>query len=150
MTYNKNGNDLLDVFDAFFTNMDNVWAIPNKTNIYSCQFPPLNVYINEETKDLKFEFALAGYSKDEIQLEFEGDYLRLKIIPKTPTIEEEKERSSLHILQHGIKRTSLEKKFYVPIAKYQVDKIKVSFENGVLTIEIPAKDEIKLKKIPIL
>jgi len=146
MIYNtKHGNDLLGIFDAVFSNMEDIWAMPSSANIYSCQFPPLNVYLNEKTKDLKFEFALAGFDKDEIGLEFEGDYLKLSVIPKTDT----KEDDEFVLLQKGIKRSSIEKEFYVPNAKYLVDKIKVKFEGGILEVTIPAKDEIKPRKLLI-
>ena len=39
-------------------------------------YPPANVYLTAE-KDLVFEFALAGFEPDTLDLQFQGDYLVL-------------------------------------------------------------------------
>lgn len=108
------------------------------------KFPPCNIYVDEKSLDLEFEFALAGFSLDEIEMSFEDDYLFLKVNPKKE--ESEKKRETL---QHGISRRSSTSKYYIPFSKYDTDKVSAKFENGVLKVLIPAKEERKPKLIRI-
>ena len=139
------GNDLLDVFDAFFTDMGSIWEMPNSASVYNCSYPPLDLLINEKSKDLKFKFALAGFEKSAISLTFEGDYLQLIVDPSLTPIKED----NFELIQKGIKLSRIDKKFYVPSSKYQTEKIEVKFENGILEIVVPAKVGMQAKKIKI-
>ncbi len=107
------------------------------------QFPPVDVEIDEETKDLYFTFALAGYTSDEISLKFEGDYLELssEIIHK--------EKDSKINLKKGIKKTSFSYKYIVPMSKYESEKVEAEFKDGLLKIHVPARESMKPKQVQI-
>lgn len=141
----KNEYSVLDIFNDIFGDIDRIWSMPT-TPIYQGSFPPCDVLINQETKDLKFHFALAGIDEEAIDLSFEGDYLELKISPIKPL---DNKVDGFSFLQKGIKTSHVTKQYYVPIAKYQVDKIKVTFDKGILEVLIPARDEIKPRKLKI-
>ena len=60
--------------DDFFNSFDALLQTPTyKTSV----FPPMNVYTEDE--GMTFEFALAGYSKDELKVTIEGMSLVVKI-----------------------------------------------------------------------
>jgi len=138
----KRSYDLQDMFDDIF--MDIAPAL-GATCIYPAQsFPPLDVILDEKTKDLLFRFAIAGYSKDEVDVSFTENIMTLSIEPK----KKESERS-LKFLKKGIKTSSVKAKYEVPVTKYRVDSTTAKVENGILEIFIPALEEIKPKSIKI-
>lgn len=142
----RNEYSVLDIFNDIFGDIDRIWAMPATTPIYQGSFPPCDVLLNEETKDLKFHFALAGIDEEVIDLSFEGDYLELSITPEKPV---DNKVDGYSFIQKGIKTSHVSKEYYVPVAKYQVDKIKVVFDKGILEVYIPARDEIKPRKLKI-
>lgn len=142
----KNEYSIFDVFNDIFGDIDRVWSRPISTPIYQGSFPPCDVLVNEETKDLKFHFALAGIDEKDINLSFEGDYLKLEVNHENSA---DKKVDGFSFLQKGIKTSYVFKQYYVPLAKYQTDKTKVTFNKGILEILIPARDEIKPRKLKI-
>jgi len=67
-------HSIFNVFNDIFGDMETILSMP-AAPIYQGSFPPCDVLINEETKDIMFHFALAGIDAEEIDLSFEGDYL---------------------------------------------------------------------------
>lgn len=141
-----------DLFEATFSsfNYDGIGSsainrIPLNyiTNYSAPHFPPVDVEIDEITKDLFFTFALAGYNSDEIRLNFEGDYLELaaEIITK--------EKDKKYSLKKGIKKTSFSYKYTVPMAKYDSERVEATFEDGLLKIKVPAREGMKPKQVKI-
>jgi len=129
-----------DLFDRLFeTGHFTVGAYPAPS------FPPVDTLVNKETKDLTFRLALAGYTKDEVKLTFEGDYLVLNLTKK----EEEKD-DKVSILRKGIRKESGTWRLAVPSTKYETSKVSASFTDGILTVTVPAKEEQKPKAIEIL
>jgi HSP20 family molecular chaperone IbpA len=105
-------------------------------------FPPCNIYINKETSDLKIEVALAGYEEGSVSTDYTDDVLTLKG-EKRKRSEEEKDK--FYKAYHGIKETDFEIEVYVPNSKYDVSKMSGKWNNGLLTIEIPFKQESRIK-----
>lgn len=106
-------------------------------------FPPTNLKMDKD-KNLFFEFALAGFQKNEIDISFQGDWMELTI---TPIRKEEKE--DIAYLNRGIKCSSTKNKYYVPQDKYDTNEVKASFDNGLLKVEIPSKEPEKARPIMI-
>lgn len=117
----------------------------SEARIYDSKFPPCDVKLNEENLDLLFEFALAGFSQEEIDISFEDDYMILSVDPK----EKKEDTSKVSTLMGGIKRGSSRSKYFVPFTKYDSEKAKASFKNGILSVSIPVKEERKPKKLLI-
>ena len=133
-----------ELFSRVFEELDGSSAVRGRTPFYSApSFPPVNVEMDEETKDLYFTFALAGYSSDEISIKFDGDYLKLE----SEIIRKEKDKR--YILKNGIKKTSFAYNYMVPMSKYQTDDTEASFEDGLLKVHIPAREEMKPKQVKI-
>jgi len=139
----------LDFFDRVFRTFDrdltttcgggNVFFTEGGS-LYENRFPPMNVSVNPDTKDLLFEFALSGYKEEEVSVDFEEDYLHLSLDPKEP---EDKKT----YIKHGIKSSQCDAKYFVPSSKYEVNSSTAELKDGILTIFVPAKEEIKPKKI---
>jgi len=139
----KNDYNIYDIFNSIFDDVSNIMSLPMSTPIYQGNFPPCDVLINKESKDLMFKFALAGISKQDISMETEGDYLYLDIQKADDTEE------GYTVIQHGIKRTHTKRKFYIPSSRYNHSKINVSLKDGLLTIYAPVKEDAKPKKVLI-
>ena len=108
------------------------------------QFPPTNVEMDKETKDLYFTFALAGYEPDEIDVKFDGDYMVL-----SSEIKHKEDVPSLAVLRKGIKKSSFAVKYTVPVSKYDTDRTRASFKEGLLSVVIPAREDMKPKTVKI-
>jgi len=134
-----------DIFDLFSKDFDEAFSAVQSSNVFSGSFPPYDVEINEETKDLRFRFALAGYKEKDIEISFDGDYMFLEILSP-----EKKDDKSFKTVQHGIKSSSARLKVAVPSARYDRDIAEAFFEDGILTVFIPRKEEEKPKKIKII
>lgn len=130
-------NELEDaVFNGVGSSRDSIDLYPNG-------FPATDVYIHEKTKDLRLEMGLAGIPKENIHVSIEGDYLVLEI----DKVDREKEGYVRY--QKGIKASHCKRKFFVHSGKYELGKIKVAFNNGILGIDIPAKESEQKKEIKI-
>ena len=128
-----------EIFDRFFENgFYTTGAYPAPS------FPPTDVSIDKETKDLTFRIALAGYSKEEVKLTFEGDFLVLNL---TKTDEEQDDKKS--VLKKGIKKESGTWRLGVPSSKYETSAVSAGFADGVLTVLVPAKETEKPRVIDI-
>jgi HSP20 family molecular chaperone IbpA len=145
-TNNKGSLDVWDTFDELFADFASAIApggACNRELYHTPSFPPVNVFIDEESKDLLFEFAIAGYGKEDVDVTFEGDKMVLQLKSIT------KKEPGLKALKRGFKRPAVETAFIIPSAKYETENAEASVEDGVLTINIPATEKTKPKKITI-
>lgn len=134
------GPNMIDFFDQLFEGFE---GLERGCNMYSASFPPLDVWMDKEHKDLYLEFAVAGISQDEIVLDTEGDHLFLEI-DRLKT-----DRTGMTLIQRGISGASARGKYYVPSSKYKLEEIEAYTKDGILFIKIPARESIKPKKVVI-
>ena len=133
---------MVDLFDEIWKDLHGFER--RHESVYpSASFPPMNVWLDEEQKDLYLEFAVAGINQDDIELDTEGDYLILKIERK------DAQREGLSLLQRGISKAKVHTRYYVPASKYDLYKIEAHTKNGILAVKIPAREVIKPNKILI-
>lgn len=105
-------------------------------------YPPTNIYMTDE-KSMVFEFALAGFNEEDIDLEVRGDYLVLSATAP----QEFRNREEGHYLKRRLKLKDVdEQKYYVPEDKFDRDSIEAVFKNGLLTVTVPPKEEQKSPK----
>jgi HSP20 family molecular chaperone IbpA len=134
----------LSVFKLF----DDLWngfPFPVKVPVYTCtNFPPVNVHLRKN-KDFEFEFALAGYSPESVDIEFLGDYMTLKVGEMDRSCCNE---GDVHLYK-GIKSSAIEARYFVPSDKYATSATKAEWKNGLLKVKIPAKEKTEAKKITI-
>ena len=140
-------NELASMFDAFEKIFDDSFFKGSFAgNVYPITFPPCDIKIKKEHKDLVLEFAVAGIPKELISLSAEGDYLILNI-KELKSAEENVDKYTY--LQKRIKTSEVSQKFYIPSTKYHLDKIDVTLKDGILKLEVPAREEQKPKLLQI-
>ncbi|MCX7788833.1 MAG: Hsp20/alpha crystallin family protein [Spirochaetes bacterium] len=99
-------------------------------------YPPTNVFMKAD-KTLVFEFALAGFKEDQIQLAFKGDYMVLSAKVASEFLPEE----NIRYFKHRLKlKDIVEQKYYVPEDKFDRENVKAVFRHGILKVEIPPKE----------
>ena len=121
-------SDLFDAVDAMF-GLDK----QSTTHYSTPSFPKSNVVI-EEDGTMRFEFALAGYKKEDLKVDFDENRLILSTVEdfKAPEVSENEK-----VLANNIKKTSFNYSYRIPEVKYKFAETKATFENGILTIKVP-------------
>jgi HSP20 family protein len=103
--------------------------------------PPVDV---AETPDhLTFQIEVPGFKENELTLRAENGVLTVEGERK---FEEEKKDRSYHRVERAYGRFS--RSFSLPV-NVSTDNVKASLTDGVLSIEMPKREEAKPKSIPI-
>lgn len=132
--------------DSFFTGTK--YSVPS--------FPPLKV-IKRDNK-VTFKFALAGYSKEDLDISFGKDCLILSTTKeygkrKRGEAEEAfKPKPKAKILVDTFKDAEFSYKYFIPEDKFDFEKANAEFKDGILVISVPAREkklENKVKKVEI-
>lgn len=105
-------------------------------------YPPANIVMNDD-KSMLFEFALAGFNREDIELEFRGDYMVL-----SATVPQElRGGEDAHYLKRRLKLKDVnEQKYYVPEDKFDRDNANAEFNNGLLRVTVPPKEKTEEAK----
>jgi|ETNvirnome_6_100_1030635.scaffolds.fasta_scaffold00431_7 HSP20 family molecular chaperone IbpA len=105
--------------------------VERERNTQTCtmpSFPHSNVWLSPDTNELSMEFALAGYSKDEISVTADIGAISVSVNPDISVCEG-------HSIHHGISRRQAN--FSVRIDKaFDARKATVGFEDGMLRIQM--------------
>lgn len=101
-------------------------------------FPASNVFTDDS--GCTIELALAGYKKEQLKAEIDDN----KIIVSADTGEEDATDKKYH--NHRIKRSSFKRVYTVPTAIYDLENVKTSYVDGILTIFVPLIDKKGLPK----
>jgi HSP20 family protein len=97
-----------------------------------------DVNIIEDKEEFRLEFALPGYSKENITIGIENELLKVSgKYPVNPDQGGELKRIEFN-------KTDFERNFILPNS-INSDEIKGAMENGILTIHLPLKEEVKPK-----
>ncbi len=109
-------------------------------------FPPYNMVMDSED-DYSIEIAVAGYAKDEIDIEVENDIITVTGKAKQSTSDNPFNDSPLYIHQ-GIAKRKFTRKFGLG---EHMEVVGASQDNGILTIKVKkvVPEEKKPKKIAI-
>jgi HSP20 family protein len=94
------------------------------------------VNIIEDKDGFRLEFALPGYSKEHIKIEVDNDLL--KVSGKFPF----KENQSGELKKSEFQKNDFERNFILP-ETIDAEAIKGSMENGILSLQLPLKEEAK-------
>ena len=128
----------MDPFDIVWKNFLDVNSpfntIENKINY------PVDIY--ETENGLRFELAVVGLNQEDLDLQVEGDTLRITHDRKT-------EEESRNYIQKGIARRSFDLAWKVA-AKFDLNQLTAVMDKGLLIIDIPVSEERAPKKIQIL
>ena len=97
--------------------------------------PSTNVIENDDA--YKLEIAAPGYTKKDFNINLEKNVLT---ISSTRALDEEVKYSRKEFAVGGFSRS-----FNVP-ETIETDKIKAEYKNGVLSLSLPKKEEVKISK----
>lgn len=117
------------------------FVLGNPENRFNGNRPAVN--IKENDKEYLLEVAAPGMKKEDFNISFEKDYLTISASKKSET--EEKDDS------HKVKRTefhyeSFERSFFIEEDKVDVDQINAQYQDGILKLILPKKEELKRVK----
>jgi HSP20 family protein len=106
---------------------------------------PVDIF--ETDKGLHFEVACTGLSKEDIELNIEGDILKISYSRGDQGTEEQrtKERKYIH---KGVAKRSFNLGYKIA-SKFDLSKAEAMMENGLLGIKIPFAEEAKPKTLKI-
>ena len=127
-------------FDSIFDEFDRMLE---STERYSTNYPPYNIKRVNDT-DYRIEVALAGYSRDDIEVELKDSALTVRNKSKEQTVDEK----GNGVIHKGISTRQFERAFTIS------EDIKVKdaeLKNGLLTIDLERiiPDEKKPRLIEI-
>ena len=98
------------------------------------QFVPA-VNISEKEDSFSLEMRIPGFKKEDVQIELDNDLLTI-----ASEVAETKEEDSEQFTRKEFRKQSFKRSFNLPESVHQ-DKISASYENGILNISLPKKDE---------
>lgn len=142
-------NSLFDwVGDFMEGDAGNSFRLPKSSKTFSIvtdgsKFPFHNFSINKQTRDCKFEFGLAGYDKEKIEVSFHDNQLFLEVEPA------KRDEPEWEVGVNGLKKSSVHSRYFVDFSKYDVGNAEAEFKDGILTVVIPAFEDQKPKKLAI-
>jgi HSP20 family molecular chaperone IbpA len=127
----------MDPFDIVWKNFLDVnsqfSSIENKINY------PVDIY--ETGNGLRFELAVVGLDQEDLDIQVEGDTLRISHDRKTTEVERT-------YIQRGIARRSFDLAYKVAM-KFDLSQLTATMDKGLLIIDIPISEERAPKKITI-
>ena len=129
---NPNVNGLLGSFlsDGFLN-----W--PNSNWERSMGFSPA-VNISESNDGFTLDLAAPGFQKDDFKIEMEDDLLTISAKVKDDKEEQEKNFTRKEFIRKSFKRS-----FRLAEDKINREEIQASYMDGVLSIDLPKKEEAK-------
>jgi HSP20 family protein len=135
--YSVNRSLVNEMFNNFRTNDY------HEDYLQNCKKQPA-VNIFETEKDFKIELLLPGFTKDDLQINYHKDLLTVKV-DKNESEAVKTEGLKYEHREFGI--FNFEKQFKVP-GSVKSESIDARFENGILIIVLPKKEEA-LEKAPV-
>ncbi|NLB25868.1 MAG: Hsp20/alpha crystallin family protein [Bacteroidales bacterium] len=131
----KSDSFLPSLFDRFFNSGLMDW---NLTNYSNATLPAVNV---KETEDeYILEVAAPGMSKKDFKVNFQKNVLII-----SSEKEEEKKEKEDNYTRREFCYQSFQRSFTVPASDVDSDKITACYDDGILSVKLPKREEIKPK-----
>jgi molecular chaperone IbpA len=128
-------------FDPFDVVWKNIHDSNSKFNTFESKINyPVDIY--ETETGLRFELAVVGLDKSDIEILVESDILRITHSKK------ETEGTERSYLQRGIARRSFDLAWKIA-SKLNLNKLEANMDKGLLIIDIPYAEEKAPKKVTI-
>jgi HSP20 family protein len=139
MTLVKFSNQMPSLIDRFFNDDLFDWSLQNFSNTNS-NLPAVN--IKEKDDAFEIEMAAPGFNKEDFKIELNNNLLSISSEKKTENETKENERFTRREFSYQ----SFMRSFTLPNS-IEGEKINAKYENGILNIHIPKKDEAKVKPV---
>lgn len=129
LAHRTNNNWLPSLIDEMFNNDFSGGTAP----VTSRFIPAVNV--SELEDKFQLEMAIPGFSKEEVTIEVDKDLLTI-----SSEIEQNNDTTTEQFTRREFTKRSFKRAFNIPESVHQ-DAIDGSYENGILTITLPKKEE---------
>jgi HSP20 family protein len=123
-------------FNDFLTRDLWNWGL-NNNSVTNTTIPAVNIKENNDAFNV--EVAAPGMKKEDFKVELDGNMLTISSEKTDETKENEGERYSTQEFSYQ----SFQRKFQLPKDVVDADKIEAHYENGLLHLVIPKKEEAK-------
>lgn len=118
-----------------------IW--PGRTELFTGQTFPLDVYESPDKQAYIVEASIAGFKPEEIQITAEAGTLTIHAEKK----EEKKEEKGSYLRRERFEG-EMTRTVMLP-GSFDEGKVEASYEHGVLTIRAPKAEHAKPKQIPV-
>jgi len=135
---NGNLNQMPLLFDDFFNRDIFNWGLSNFSNT-NTTIPSVN--IKETPENFLVEVAAPGMSKKDFKIELDGTMLSISSEKRSEQQETEDEKYTRREFSYQ----SFYRTFDLPKEVVDLDKIQAKYDNGLLQLLIPKKEEAKQK-----
>ena len=137
----KRNNTFLNDIDHFFNSL--FPDFPRRELASNVEgFPVTNVFVNENG-DYKLEVAVTGFNRDELDVSVEDGCIVIRGEKK-----EEREIGDWKFVAGRLKHESFSKRYRLS-NRLDWEKTDVNLKDGMLTVIIPAREDVKPKQIEI-
>jgi HSP20 family protein len=126
------------LFDDFFNRDLFNWGVSNFSNT-NTTIPSVN--IRETNENFDVEVAAPGMNKKDFKIELDGNMLTIS----SERSEENQDKEDEKYSRREFSYQSFYRTFNLPKEVVDVDKIEAKYENGLLHLLIPKKEEAKQK-----
>lgn len=139
MTYLKFNQPSLKSLDSFLENLLNEIPSPDKYRDQSngFNFPPVN--ISETNQNFELEFNVPGRNKEDFKITVDKNILTVSLDKKEEVKDENKKQIKKEFTLQPFKRS------FTLDEKVMTDNIVAKYENGLLVLSIPKKEEVKVE-----
>jgi len=137
MTYVKFNQPAVKTIDSFLNNILN--ELPSFQSFQSngINFPPVNI---SETKDVyELEFNVPGRNKEDFKITVDKNILTVSFDKKEEVKDENKKQIKKEFSLQSFKRS------FTLDEKIISENIAARYENGVLVLSLPKKEEVKVE-----
>ncbi|MCK0132571.1 Hsp20/alpha crystallin family protein [Flavobacteriaceae bacterium F08102] len=139
MSLVKFSNQLPSVFDRFFENDLFDWSNRNYSNT-NTTIPAVN--IKEDKDGFMVEMAAPGFEKSDFKIELNNSLLTISSDKKI----ENETKEGQQFTRREFSYQSFTRSFTLPEI-VEGEKIAAKYEHGILTVDIPKKEEAKPKPV---
>jgi HSP20 family protein len=139
MTYVKFNHPAVKTLDSFLSNILNEVPSPDRYREQSngFNFPPVNI---SETKDLyELEFNVPGRNKEDFKITVDKNILSVSFDKKEEVKDENKKQVKKEFTLQSFKRS------FTLDEKIVSENIAAKYENGLLVLSLPKKEEVKVE-----
>ena len=134
--YSVNKNLVNEMMNSFLTNDY------HENYLQNCRKPAINIF--ESENDFKIELMLPGFTREDLKINFHNEMLTIKVDNKETENRSNEEYKYVH---REFDVYNFEKQFKVP-QSVKAEGIDAKFENGILNILLPKKEEAP-EKAPV-
>jgi HSP20 family protein len=123
-----------NLFDDFFFSFPTAWG--RDAHIHNLQVPPVNIH--ETTDGYHVELSAPGLTKENFKVNVENNLLTISFEKQ-----EQNETKEFKTIRREFSTKSFKRSFTLD-DKVNADDIQAKYENGLLLLYIPKKEEVKV------